>query len=151
MIYDEMMKQFVSAPLDSQKLLFPLEIELNKDEHSSWKAAQSLLKQLGFHFIAEDSKIVFDNLPACLDDNDSKSCIDSITKVLMQDEAEKGELAHEIVINVIQTSGPTIQFKTNEEIKDFIETLFSHSDHSFCPNGKPIMQTITLEELTSNF
>jgi hypothetical protein len=69
----------------------------------------------------------------------------------MQDEAEKGELAHEIVINVIQTSGPTIQFKTNEEIKDFIETLFSHSDHSFCPNGKPIMQTITLEELTSNF
>jgi DNA mismatch repair protein MutL len=151
MIYDEMMRQFVSAPLDSQKLLFPLEVELNKDEHSSWKAAQSLLKQLGFHFNAEDSKIVFDNLPACLDDNDSKSCIDSITKVLMQDEAEKGELAHEIVINVIQTSGPTIQFKTNEEIKDFIETLFSHSDHSFCPNGKPIMQTITLEELTSNF
>ena len=37
------------------------------------------------------------------------------------------------------------------EIQNFIEVLFSHSDHSFCPNGKPIMQTITLEQLTSNF
>ena len=43
------------------------------------------------------------------------------------------------------------ELSNNEEIKDFIERLFSHKDHSFCPLGKPIMQTKSLEELTSNF
>ena len=69
----------------------------------------------------------------------------------MGEDADKGELAHEIVLNVIKATNRVIQFKSNEEIKDFIERLFSHGEHSFCPHGKPIMQTVTLEELTSNF
>ena len=151
MIYDEIMNQFVSSPVESQKLLFPLDIVCNKDESDAWKNSQSLLNQLGFQFKIEKDNLIIESLPACLEANDSKPCIDNITIVLLRDEAEKGELAHEIVSNIIDTAGRTIQFKTNEEIKDFIETLFSHSDHSFCPLGKPIMQTISLEELTSNF
>jgi len=146
-----MMNQFVSAPLDSQKLLFALEIEMNKDEIDSWKGSESLLKQLGFNFKSDSNKIIFESLPSYLDENDSKTCIENVTKVIMGDDADKGELAHEIVLNLIRSTHRIIQFKTNEEIKDFIERLFSHKDHSFCPLGKPIMQTKSLEELTSNF
>ena len=151
MIYDEMMKQFVTKPIDSQKLLFPIEVEYNKDEISSWNGAQNLLNQLGFQFKIEKNTIIFEQLPACLDENEARHCITDITKVLLEDDADKGELAHEIVVKVIKSTGQSVQFKTNEEIQNFIEVLFSHSDHSFCPNGKPIMQTITLEQLTSNF
>ena len=151
MIYDEMMKQFVTKPIDSQKLLFPIETEYNKDEISSWNGAQNLLNQLGFQFKIEKNTIIFEQLPACLDENEARHCITDITKVLLEDDADKGELAHEIVVKVIKNAGESVQLKTNEEIQNFIEVLFSHSDHSFCPNGKPIMQTITLEQLTSNF
>ena len=151
MIYDEMMNQFVSSPLDSQKLLFALEVEMNKDEIDSWKGSENLLKQLGFNYKSDSAKIIFENLPACLDKNDSKKCIENITKVIMGEDADKGELAHEIVLNVIKSTNRVIQFRSNEEIKDFIERLFSHGEHSFCPHGKPIMQTVSLEELTSNF
>ena len=125
--------------------------EYNKDEISSWNGAQNLLNQLGFQFKIEKNIIIFEQLPACLDENEARHCITDITKVLLEDDADKGELAHEIVVKVIKSTGQSVQFKTNEEIQNFIEVLFSHSDHSFCPNGKPIMQTITLEQLTSNF
>ena len=151
MIYDEIMNNFVSAPVDSQKLLFPLNIQFNKDEISAWSSSQSLLNQLGFKFNSEGEQLVFENLPACLEDNESSDCIDRITKALMRDEAEKGELAHEIVLNLLNNSNRFIRFQTNEEIKDFIERVFSRKEHSFCPFGKPIMQTVTLEELTSKF
>ena len=69
----------------------------------------------------------------------------------MVEQSEKGELAHEIVLQMIQTNTPIYSFNTSHEIQDFIEKLFSHAEHSFCPFGKPIMQTGSIEELTSKF
>ena len=99
-----MMNQFVTKPIDSQKLLFPIETEFNKDEISSWNGAQNLLNQLGFQFKIEKNTIIFEQLPACLDENEARYCISDITKVLLEDDADKGELAHEIVVKVIKNT-----------------------------------------------
>ena len=69
----------------------------------------------------------------------------------MAEQCEKGELAHEIVLQLIQTNTPITSFNSSHEIKDFIEKLFCYADHSFCPFGRPIMQTISIQDLTSNF
>ena len=151
MDYDQIMNQFVSIPMESQKRLFPLDIALSKDEISAWTASKSLLKQLGFQFQMEKEDLIFDHVPSCLNDKNTDQCIKRITQALMVEQYEKGELAHEIVLQLIQTNSPIPSFKTNYEVKDFIENLFSHTEHSFCPFGKPIMQTLSIEELTSKF
>mgnify|MGYP000965321564 CR=1 FL=1 len=44
-----------------------------------------------------------------------------------------------------------IKLRTEHEIESFVNQLFSCEEHSFCPFGKPIMQTLTIEELTTKF
>ncbi len=151
MDYDQIMTQFVLTPMESQKRMFPLNITLSKDEISAWNASKTLLKQLGFQFQMEKEDLIFDHVPSCLNDKNTNPCIKRITEALMVERSEKGELAHEIVLQLIQTNSPIPSFNSNYEVKDFIENLFSHSEHSFCPFGKPIMQTLSIDELTSKF
>ena len=151
MNYDDIMTQFVSKPVESQKRIFPLNISLSKDEISAWTDSKKLLKQLGFQFQIERENLNFDYIPSCLNDKNTDGCIKRITEALMVEQSNKGDLAHAIVLQLIQTNHPIISFQSNREVEEFIESLFSHTEHSFCPFGKPIMQTVSIEELTSKF
>lgn len=152
LLYDEMMETFVSQPLSSQKLMFPLEIELNKNELDAWMESKNLLLQLGFHFEVNNQGLNIEGLPSCIEEKESQSCIQNITDSLSASEKpDKGDLAHEIVSKLVRAVSNNFQIKAEQEIEGFINQLFSSKDHSFCPFGKPIMQTLSLEELTSKF
>ena len=152
LLYDDMIKSFVTAPLASQKLMFSLEKELNQNEIDAWSESKSLLKQLGFQFETTDSGIRIESLPSCISEQTSQSCIDDISRTLTNTEQpDKGELAHEIVKNLVHVVSKNFQIKSEQEIETFVNQLFSCGDHSFCPSGKPIMKTLTIEELTTKF
>ncbi|MEJ6589695.1 MAG: DNA mismatch repair endonuclease MutL [Crocinitomicaceae bacterium] len=151
-LYDNMMTSFVSAPLASQKLMFPLEMELNQNEIDAWNESKSLLKQFGFQFELENNGIRLESLPSCISEQTSHSCIDDVSRTLTNTEQpDKGELAHEIVSNLVHVVSKDFQIKSEHEIETFVNQLFSSPDHSFCPFGKPIMKTLTIEELTTKF
>ncbi|MDC0644289.1 DNA mismatch repair endonuclease MutL [Crocinitomicaceae bacterium] len=152
MLYDEMMQQFVTQPLAAQKLMFPLELALDQNEMDSWVDSNSLLMQLGFTFKIENKVFQLESLPACIIENDCKSCIDGITKTLSSSQKpDKGELAHELISAIVYSASKATKLHSEQEIESFINLLFSCEDHSFCPFGKPIMQTLTIEELTTKF
>ena len=152
MLYDEMMQQFVTQPLAAQKLMFPLELALDQNEMDSWMDSNSLLMQLGFTFKIENKVFQLESLPACIIEKDRKSCIDGITKTLSSTQKpDKGELAHELISAIVYSASKATKLHSEQEIESFINLLFSCEDHSFCPFGKPIMQTLTIEELTTKF
>ncbi len=152
MLYDEMMQQFVTQPLAAQKLMFPLELALDQNEMDSWMDSNSLLMQLGFTFKIENKVFQLESLPACMIEKDCKSCIDGITKTLSSTQKpDKGELAHELISAIVYSASKATKLHSEQEIESFINLLFSCEDHSFCPFGKPIMQTLTIEELTTKF
>ena len=152
MLYDEMMQQFVTQPLAAQKLMFPLELALDQNEIDSWMDSNSLLLQLGFTFKIENKVFQLESLPACINEKDCKSCIDGITKTLSSThKPDKGELAHELISALVYSAATVTRLHSEQEIESFINLLFSCEDHSFCPFGKPIMQTLTIEELTTKF
>ena len=152
MLYDEMMQQFVTQPLAAQKLMFPLELALDQNEMDSWMDSNSLLMQLGFTFKIVNKVFQLESLPACIIEKDCKSCIDGITKTLSSSQKpDKGELAHELISAIVYSASKAMRLHSDQEIESFINLLFSCEDHSFCPFGKPIMQTLTIEELTTKF
>jgi DNA mismatch repair ATPase MutL len=152
MLYDEMMQQFVTQPLAAQKLMFPLELALDQNEMDSWMDSNSLLMQLGFTFKIENKVFQLESLPAFIIEKDCKSCIDGITKTLSSTQKpDKGELAHELISAIVYSASKATKLHSEQEIESFINLLFSCEDHSFCPFGKPIMQTLTIEELTTKF
>ena len=151
-LYDEMMLRFVAQPLSAQKLMFPLDLELDQNEIDAWNDSKSLLSQLGFSFKVENKTFQLESLPACITEKDSKSCIEGITSSLIAPQKpDKGELAHELISKLVFVASQGIKLRTENEIESFVNQLFSCEEHSFCPFGKPIMQTLTIEELTTKF
>ena len=142
----------MTKPLGAQKLMFPLDVALDKNEIDAWTASKSLLSQLGFHFTIDSNGLKIESLPSCVAEKDSNICIENITKSLSGPERpDRGELAHELVSNLVYVVSQNFQVKSDHEIESFVNQLFSCEDHSFCPFGKPIMQTLTIEELTTKF
>lgn len=152
MLYDEMMSTFVAKPLSAQKLMFPLDVGLEQNEIDAWVESKTLLSQLGFYFTNDSDGLKMESLPSCVAEKDSNTCIQNITKSLSGPEKpDRGELAHELVSNLVYVVSQNFQVKSDHEIESFVNELFSCEDHSFCPFGKPIMQTLTIEELTTKF
>ena len=151
-LYDEMMSTFVTKPLSAQKLMFPLELELDQNEIEAWVESKTLLSQLGFHFTNDSEGMKIESLPSCVTEKDSNVCVQNITNSLSGPEKpDRGELAHELVSHLVYVVSKNFQVKSDHEIESFVNQLFSCEDHSFCPYGKPIMQTLTIEELTTKF
>ena len=151
-LYDEMMSTFVTKPLSAQKLMFPLELELDQNEIEAWVESKTLLSQLGFHFTNDSEGMKIESLPSCVTEKDSIICVQNITNSLSGPEKpDRGELAHELVSHLVYVVSKNFQVRSDHEIESFVNHLFSCDDHSFCPYGKPIMQTLTIEELTTKF
>lgn len=151
-LYDEMMSTFVTKPLSAQKLMFPLQIKLDQNEIDSWVESKTLLSQLGFHFTIETEGLKIESLPSCVAEKDSNICVQNITNSLSgTEQPERGELAHALISNLVYVVSNNFHVKSDHEIESFINQLFTCEDHSFCPFGKPIMQTLTIEELTTKF
>ena len=150
--YDRLMKAFVSQPITSQKLLFPYEKEVSSKEQAEWVNNQTMLNRLGFEATFSDNTLSLLAVPSILQEENINTCIDTILENISYREIEKGDIAH-ILISSIAFANSMRKNPLNNRaaIDQFIEDLFQCSEHSYTPNGKKIIETISLEEINSKF
>jgi DNA mismatch repair protein MutL len=151
-VYDEMMAEFVSSPIVSQQLLFPIEREFSKNEIASWLENRTMLERLGFQSSFNDQTLLLNAIPAVLQEESIQLCIDLILENISFKEIEKGDIAHFLIVSIAQAAGRK-KSKTNsaQENEQLIEQLFQCSEHAFTPTGKKIVQTLTFEEIALKF
>lgn len=150
-VYDEMMQNFVYNPLHSQQLLFPISFYCNKKTQLLWDENRTTLERMGFMWNNIDEGLEITGTPAELELETVEDAIDSISQNLSLETFDKSELAHIIALNVsISVSRKKIRF-SKEIIDNIIERLFQSSEHQYAPNGKLIMETKSLEDLTLSF
>lgn len=150
-VYDELMAQFISKPIASQQLLFPIEREFSSNEKTEWESNKTMLERLGFVGNFNDKTIEISAVPAILQEESIHDCLDFILEKIAFQEIDKGEIAHVIVEAIATATGRRKAITTNEAAEHLIEQLFSCSEHSFTPKGKKIIETITLEEIATKF
>tara|TARA_R110002072_G_scaffold302402_1_gene485092 strand:+ start:17923 stop:19770 length:1848 start_codon:yes stop_codon:yes gene_type:complete len=151
-VYTEMTNSFISKPIDSQSLLFPIEKEVSKNETSYWNDNQSLLKQLGFHGEIEDSKLVISAVPSVLQEESISSAIDELFATLAYKDIEKGEIAHTLIASIAKSSSmKNLSLSNNESIQGLIDQLFQCKNHTYSPRNKKIIETISLDEIAQKF
>lgn len=151
-IYDELIKQFISKPISSQQLLFPLEREFSSNEKKEWANNRSMLERLGFFGEFNDNLLSLSSVPALLQEESIHECIDLILENIAFQEIDKGEVAHVLVQSIAAAAGrKKSALKNNESAEHLVEQLFQCPEHSFTPKGKKIIQTLTLEEIASKF
>lgn len=150
-VYDELMAQFISKPIASQQLLFPIEREFSSNEKTEWESNKTMLERLGFVGQFSDKTIEINAVPAILQEESIHECLDLILEKIAFQEIDKGEVAHVIVQAIATATGRRKSITTNEAAEHLIEQLFSCSEHSFTPKGKKIIETITLDEIATKF
>jgi len=150
--YDRLMKAFISHPISSQQLLFPYEKEVSSKEKAEWSNNNTMINRLGFDGTFIDNTLSLSAVPALLQEENINTCIDAILENIAYREIEKGDIAHLLISSIAYASSLRKNpLSTKEAIEQLVEDLFQCSEHTFTPNGKKIIETITLEEINSKF
>ena len=150
--YDQLIQQFVSNPISSQQMLFPIEREFSHNEKSEWLANKVMLERLGFY--GDFNELVFSitAVPAVLQEESIHDCFDLILESIAFQEVDKGEIAHVLVHAISAAIGRKKTTIPNSESAQFlVNELFQCTEHAFTPDGKKIIQTITLDEISQKF
>lgn len=146
-LFDELIQHFVSQPLVSQQLLFPIERPLAKQAKVTWQGQKSLWSQLGFAFEIQEDRLLISAVPALLSSLDLDACLDDLTDAATYSDIDSGDVAHFIVAKLAFLGSKNFSLQQHQEVEHFIDTLFQCPQHTTTPNGKAIMYTLGFDEL----
>lgn len=150
-LYDELIGKFIHQALDSQQLLFPIEKQVSNVEIDLWSNHEKLLQQLGFHCTIDGTMLSIHGVPSVLPENSIDSCIDSLLADLQNRDIDQGDVAHYLVRRLTQNAAKDAQVRGSAEAQALIESLFQCEEHALAPNGKKVMHTVSLVDISSNF
>lgn len=151
-LYTELINSFITNPIDSQALLFPIEKELSKNEISAWKSNATMLKQLGFIGEIKDNEVHLAAVPSVLQDETIQKALDRIIETVAHREIDKGEIAHELVHSIAKSAAmKKMNLNSMEAVNDIIERLFQCENHAYTPGNKQIIDTLSLESIDEKF
>ena len=145
-IYEAVMK----GRVQSQRLLFPITIELTPEEHEVYKKTKDALEEMGIEFKEFSAHtVVIDSVPA--DFHIYREEIAGIFSELI----ELGDLAREKskIARVVACRGAVKagQRLSALEMRDLIDRLFATENPYTCPHGRPIVIRWTIEDLEHKF
>lgn len=138
----------------SQKLLFPVLIELDKSDYALVKELHGNFEKIGFSIeeFGKDS-ISINGIPPGMDEKRTKEIFTSVLedyKVSGQKKNDVGmdKISAILASNMAIKSGQKLHEK---EMESIIDQLFASEMPYALPNGKPIVITISLEDLAKKF
>ena len=145
-IYEAVMR----GRVQSQRLLFPITVELTPEEHAVYKRTKPALEEMGIEFKEFSAHtIVIDSVPA--DFRIYREEIAGMFGELM----ELGDLVNEKsrIARVVSCRGAIKagQRLSVSEMQALIDRLFATENPYTCPHGRPIVVRWTIEELNHKF
>ncbi len=151
-LYSNLINSFITNPIESQILLFPIEKELSKNEITAWESNAKMLNQLGFIGEIKDNELHLTSVPSVLQDETVQKALDRIVETIAHREIDKGEIAHELVHSIARSAAmKKMNLNSIEAVNDIIERLFQCDNHTFTPGNKQIIDTLSLESIDEKF
>jgi DNA mismatch repair protein MutL len=149
-IYDELMQKFISNPIASQQLLFPMERMMSSTDKNAWNESASLLKHFGFTWEYTDELIQLNAVPAILQQESIDECMDQILERIAYQSIDKGEIAHAVVSSIALAAGRQQKITNNEAARNLMEHFFN-SENQLSPEGKKVVSYIFNEDIKALF
>lgn len=151
-LYDELMEQFMLQPIASQQLLFPIEKDMNIAEKSFWESHAKQIERIGFSWEWKENHISIVGVPHMIREENMEEFLDELIHKLSVEDIDAGEFAHTLLLRLSKSAairyGESMQ---REEMLHLTEQLFQTKEPGFTPDGKRVLKTIDLLELTNDF
>lgn len=149
-VYDELMNKFITSPIASQQLLFPIDRLMSATDKSAWEENANLLTRFGFAWEFSDESIHLTAVPSVLQQESIDECMDHILERIAYQSIDKGEIAHAVVASIALSTGRRKKINSNETARMVLEQFFQ-AEEQLSPEGKKVVSIITNEDLKSLF
>lgn len=152
-LYERALKNFDQAKPSSQQLLFPQVVDLTPEEFSLIMEILPLLEKIGFIIKGfGGNTVVMEGVPSGLKNSKPETILNEII-----DEYKKNKnTSLDLRDNVAKSYACKMAIKkgdllTRDEMNLLIDQLFATQSPYFCPHGRPVVVTVSLEELDKRF
>lgn len=154
-LYEKLTLKYRDGKVDSQELLFPLEIELKKSEAELLKRKLKEFEALGF-FLDEfgDTTFTLRSSPSLLAGKDHRSIVlDLVSRIESFDDVARFDEIAEQGINIMACRGAVMAGDKldSKEIEALVTSLKACRMPYTCPHGRPITLAIEKEDLLKGF
>lgn len=154
-IYEELLARVRNGPLESQRLLLPVTVEVNERQAANLERVRPTLEKLGIEINRFDAQtIAVHGLPPLLARLDASEFIRSLLDYLDEADCNIGdeELLHEILdmasCKAAIKAGDAL---TPSEVEALLRRRHEIERSSNCPHGRPTTVRLTFAQLEKQF
>ncbi|MBN1232709.1 MAG: DNA mismatch repair endonuclease MutL [Candidatus Coatesbacteria bacterium] len=147
-IYEDIEKKLKSKKITSQRIVFPLMIEVEPEMVARLDELKDLLSEIGFEIkVFGERMIVVDAVPEIDGESFSQESIKEILEDI--DPKTRREELRKKVIATVSCKAAIKAGKKMElvEMNNLVDKLFACKEPNFCPHGRPIFIKFPLHEL----
>ena len=154
-LFEQVMERLTSGPLESQRLLTPMLIELSPAERQALIPHAATLEKFGLEIeeFGGDS-VRLSAVPAVLDPGECEAAVRALAGDL--EGLDRGSRVEEALRRIAATMACHAAVKANypltmEKMRYILEELKRTAYSSVCPHGRPVVLRITRREIEKNF
>jgi DNA mismatch repair protein MutL len=154
-LFEQVMERLTSGPLESQRLLTPMLIEMSPAQRQSLIPHAATLERFGLEIeeFGGDS-VRLSAVPAVLDPSECEAAVRALAEDL--EGLDRGSRVEDALRKIAATMACHAAVKANypltmEKMRYILEELRRTAYSSVCPHGRPVVLRITRREVEKNF
>jgi len=154
-LFERVMERLTRGPLESQRLLVPLLIDVSPSAYEALLSRAGELARLGFEIEGfGDSTLKVDAVPALLEANASAKALLALAEDL--EGLDRGAHVQDALQRIAATTACHAAVKANypltyEKMAHILAELRETAYSTVCPHGRPVLLRLTRREIEKNF
>jgi DNA mismatch repair protein MutL len=154
-LFERVMERLAAGPLESQRLLVPLLLDVAPSAHQALVGRAAELERLGFEIEAFGAgTIKVCAVPALLKTEHSSNALLALAEDL--DGLDRGARVQDALQRIAATTACHAAVKANypltyEKMTHILDELRATAYSTVCPHGRPVMLRLTRREIEKNF
>ena len=154
-LFERVMARLTSGPLESQRLLVPLVIDVSPSAYDVLTTRASELARMGFELEGfGDSTLKVDAVPALLEASECEKALLALAEDL--EGLDRGAQVQDALQRIAATTACHAAVKANypltyEKMAHILAELRATAYSTVCPHGRPVMLRLTRREVEKNF
>jgi len=151
-LYEQFLKSSVNNSSKSQKLIFPIEIELTKNQEIVLAEIKDIIDSIGFKFTVNERVVIINAIPPIISDNP----IEEIFEDLLDNNSYNLKESFSLSDLIAKKMSKLLSIKNDKPLKlkeqqTIINQLFSCKEPKLSPFNKQIFVTLDRKDLDKNF
>jgi DNA mismatch repair protein MutL len=154
-LFERVMERLTAGPLESQRLLVPMVLELTPAAFETLVNRSAELHRLGFDVEGFGASTIKVNaVPALLKTEESANTLQALAEDL--ERLDRGADLQEALQRIAATTACHAAVKANypltyEKMTHILDELRATAYSTVCPHGRPVMLRLTRREVEKNF